>query len=87
MAGLKKADRPFRIFDEKARVDLPYRAYVTLDRAIDKALTLLYRLEMGNSYTVYNADGYVGIVQFTRKINGIQELTEVSPKLTARNKE
>lgn len=76
MAGRPKSERPFRIFDERTRMDVPHRAYVTLDRAVDKALTILYRLDIGDSYTVYDSERYVGIVQFTRHVNDIQILTE-----------
>ena len=64
--------RPFKIYDEGANRDLPWRSYLTEVNAINKALTLLYWLKLGNSYTVYDARSSRAIVQFTRKINGIQ---------------
>jgi len=70
----KKEERPFRVFDEKAKRDLPWRSYMTARRAVDKALVLVYWLELGNSYTVYDARSSRVIVQFTRRITGIQIL-------------
>lgn len=74
--GYKKSERPFRIFDEGARRDLPWRSYTSPKRAIEKCLQLLYWLEVGNSYTVYSAEGYKGIAQFTRTVDGIKVLSE-----------
>jgi len=76
MAGKPATDRPFRIFDEKAKNNLPHRCYLTEQRAIDKALTLLYWLALGNSYTVYDSRSGRAIVQFTRRINGIYVLKD-----------
>ena len=72
MAGKKRSERPFRIYDERANRDLPRRSYMTAARAIDKALVLLYWLELGNSYTIYDDRSSRAIIQFTRKVNGIQ---------------
>jgi hypothetical protein len=67
MAGMRKRERIFRIHDEKVHLDLPWRAYVTEARAIEKALILIYWLEEGNSYTVYNADTGLAVMQVTRR--------------------
>lgn len=64
--------RPFRIFDEGEKRDLPWRCYKTSRSAIDHALVLIYWLELGNSYTVYDVATGHAVIQFTRKINGIQ---------------
>lgn len=55
-------------------MDVPHRCYKEPEAAINKTLAMLYWLELGNSYTVYNADSGKAIVQFTRKINGIYVL-------------
>ena len=70
--------RPFRIFDEGARRDLPRRSYKTVDAGIDKMLSILWRLEVGNTFTLYSVQGYKGIIQLTRRIHGIQVLTDPS---------
>lgn len=77
---LPRPDRPYRIFDESAKADLPRRAYKTLDKAIDKTLSLLWRLQVGNTFTIYEADGYRGIIQFTRRVDSIQVLADPSLK-------
>ena len=64
--------RAFKIYDENAHRDLPWRSYNTEVSAINKALTLLYWLKLGNSYTVYDTRSSRAIIQFTRKISGIQ---------------
>lgn len=76
--GLTKAERPYRIFDEAQKKDLPWRSYKTLDKAIDKTLSILWRLHLGTTYTIYDANGYKGIIQFTRKVDGIQVLADPS---------
>lgn len=77
MSGITKAKRPYRIWDENARRDLPWRAYVTFERCIEKCLVLLYWLELGNSYTIYDTRSYMAKRQFTRTVNGLVELTDV----------
>ena len=76
MSGIKKAEKPFRIWDEGAKRDLPWRAYLTYERAVERCLVLLYWLEMGNSYTIYDCRNYLAKRQFTRTINGIKEMIE-----------
>lgn len=70
--------RPFRIFDENRRLDLPHRAYKSLDTAIDKCLSILWRLETGNTFTIYSINDYKGVIQFTRKVDGLQVLSDPS---------
>lgn len=70
--------RPFRIFDENAKRDLPHRAYKTVDTAIDRCLSILWRLDVGNTFTIYNREGYRGVIQFTRKIDAVQVLADPS---------
>lgn len=69
-----KVDRHFHIWDEVALRDLPWRYYADEKRAINAALTLLYWLELGNSYTVYDSSNGEVIRVFARKIRGIIEL-------------
>jgi hypothetical protein len=68
--------RPFAIFDEDAKMDLPWRKYGTDKSAIEHALVLVYWLELGNSYTVYDSRSGRALVQFTRRISGIQVMGE-----------
>ena len=68
--GLKKAQKPFRIHDERVHLDLPWRAYLTERKAIDKALTLIYDLKTGHSYTVYDARSSRACMQVTRRVSG-----------------
>lgn len=72
MSGRSKSERPFRIFDEGARQDLPWRAYSEVERAIERCLALIYWLKVGNSYTVYDARSSRAIIQVTRRIAGLQ---------------
>ena len=74
MAGISKLERPFKIYDENAKLDLPWRSYKTEKRAVEQALILLYWLELGNSCTVYDTRSSRAIIQFTRKISGIHVL-------------
>lgn len=69
MAGKKKADRPYRIHDEALHLDLPHRAYVDLMHAIERAMGLIYRMDIGNTYTVYHEPSSMAIVQITRGVN------------------
>ena len=68
--GLRKAQKPFHIHDERAHLDLPWRCYLTEKRAIEKALVLMYDLKTGDSYTVYNANSSRACMQVTRRISG-----------------
>lgn len=72
MAGRKKSERPFRVYDESAKLDLPHRAYVDPKRAIERCLSLLYWLEVGNSYTVYDERSSTALMQVTRGVNGFK---------------
>lgn len=76
MSGRKKEQRPFRIWDENAKRDLPWRAYLTFERAVEKALTLLVWLEVGNSYTIYDSRSYMAKRQWTRTVEGLKESRE-----------
>jgi hypothetical protein len=78
MSGRDKDHRPFRIFDEGAKRDLPWRAYIDKTRAINKCLTLLWWLEIGNSYTVYDSRSSKAVAQFTRKVSGIHTYKEAA---------
>lgn len=75
-------ERHYRLYDEGRRQDLPRRAYKTLDKAIDKTLSLLWRLEVGNTFTVYSIRDYKGVIQFTRRIHGIEVLSDSSLRLS-----
>lgn len=70
--------RPFRIFDEGAKRDLPRRSYKTIDKGLDKMLSILWRLEVGNTFTLYSVEGYKGVIQLTRRIHGIEVLSDPS---------
>lgn len=72
MAGITREQRPFRVYDEKAKLDLPHRSYKEPQRAIERCLVLLYALELGNSYTVYDARSSRAILQVTRKVDGLR---------------
>jgi hypothetical protein len=72
MAGLSKEGRPFRIFDERAKMDLPWRAYRQMGRAIERCLVLIYWMKVGNSYTVYDARSSRAIIQVTRRVDGFR---------------
>lgn len=72
MAGTPKVSRPFRIFDERAKMDLPWRAYRKVERAIERCLVLIYWLQVGNSYTVYDARSSRAIIQVTRRVDGFR---------------
>jgi hypothetical protein len=82
MAGVPRSSRPFRIYDEKARMDIPWRAYRTAERAIERCLALVYWLEVGNSYTVYEANSSTAIIQVTRRIDGLRFYQDKKGRLT-----
>ena len=63
--------RPFRVWDERSRNDVAHRCYLTENSAIDHVLVMLYWLELGNSYTIYDARSGRVVRQFVRRINGI----------------
>ena len=71
MAGRPKGERPYRIYDEKALQDIPWRAYRSGARAIERCLSLVFWLEVGNSYTVYEARSSTAIIQVTRRVDGL----------------
>lgn len=74
MASRRKDERPFHIWDESALRDLPWRYYAEAKRAINAALVLLYWLELGNSYTIYDARSGAVVRVFARKVQGVIEL-------------
>lgn len=74
--GIKKSERPFRIWDERAHRDLPWRAYRSYERAVEKTLTLLVWLPVGNSYTIYDARSARARIQWKRTVEGLKELRE-----------
>jgi hypothetical protein len=76
MSGLKKDQKPFRIWDENAKRDLPWRCYKTFERAIEKSLILLVWLDVGNSYTVYDSRSHKARAQWKRTVNGLREFRE-----------
>lgn len=76
MAGVKKEHRPFRIWDENAKRELPWRCYRTYQRAIEKALTLLVWLDVGNAYTVYDSRTMKARRQWKRTVDGLKEYKE-----------
>lgn len=69
-----------RIFDEGRKIDLPHRRYKTVDSAIDKCLSLLWRLDIGNTFTIYSVRDYRGVIQFTRRLDAIQVLSDPTLK-------
>jgi hypothetical protein len=71
MTGIVRERRPYRIHDERTHLDLPWRSYKDADRAIDRALSLLWRLEVGNTFTVYDERSSRAVLQVTRKVNGL----------------
>lgn len=73
MSGRKKEERPFRIWDEGAKRDLPHRQYLTYERAIERALTLLVWLRPGNAYTIYDARNWQALRQWKRTLDGMKE--------------
>lgn len=76
MSGITRVRRPFKIWDENAKRDLPWRCYKTYERAVEKCLVLLYWLAVGNSYTIYDERNGKAKRQFTRFIEGIKERKE-----------
>lgn len=76
MAGIKKSLRPFRIWDENAKRDLPHRQYLTYERATERCLTLLVWLKVGNTYTIYDARSYRALHQWKRAADGLREFAE-----------
>lgn len=73
MAGLKKELRPFRVWDERAKRDIPHRAYKTYERATERTLTLLVWLPVGNAYTIYDSRNYQALHQWKRTVDGLKE--------------
>lgn len=76
MAGRKQIERPFRIWDESAKRDLPHRCYLTFERAIERALTLLVWLPVGNAYTIYDSRNGKAKRMWKREISGLKEFRE-----------
>lgn len=74
--GIKKSLRPFRIWDENAKRDLPWRAYRTYERAVEKTLTLLVWLDAGNAYTIYDSRNMKARRMWKRTVDGFTEFVE-----------
>jgi hypothetical protein len=76
MAGIAREKRPFRIWDEGEKRDLPWRSYLTYERAVERALTLLVWLPIGNSYTIYDSRNARALRQWKRVVDGLREYAE-----------
>jgi hypothetical protein len=76
VSGLTKEQKPFRIWDENAKRDLPWRSYKTFERAVEKTLVLLVWLPIGNAYTIYDSRSHKAKRQWKRTVDGLKELRE-----------
>lgn len=72
MAGLPELMRPFKIHNEETHQDLPHRSYKSASRAVERTLGMVCWLEVGNTYTVYDARSSKAILQVTRKVDGLR---------------
>lgn len=76
MAGLKHSERPFRIWDENAKRDIPHRCYTTWQRAVERALAILVWMKVGNSYTIYDSRSSKAKIMWKRTVEGLKEYRE-----------
>ena len=76
MAGIKKELRPFRVWDERARRDLPHRSYKSYERATERVLGILVWLAVGNAYTIYDSRNHKALRQWKRAVDGLKEYAE-----------
>lgn len=66
--------RPYKIYDGRLHMDLPWRRYATEERAIEKALVLVHWMEVGSVLTIYHDKTSTVVGEFRKDVSGIKYL-------------